>query len=107
MPILGRRSKGPDAEAGEGKAKRPATSGRVTPKGTESGRYTPPTPKEYKVSPRWVPVLMLTLLGLGMLIIVSNYLPDAGVLPGDTSNVWLLVGLGFITGGFITATRYR
>jgi Cell division protein CrgA len=105
MPILGRRSKGADAEAGEGKAKRPATSGRVTPKGT--GRYTPPVPKEYKVSPRWVPVLMLTLLVLGMLVIVSNYLPGAGLLPGDTSNVWLLVGLGLITGGFITATRYR
>ena len=107
MPILGRRSKGADAEAGEDKAKRPVASGRVTPKGTASGRYTPPTPKEYKVSPRWVPVLMLTLLVLGMLVIVSNYLPDAGVLPGDTSNVWLLVGLGLITGGFITATRYR
>lgn len=107
MPILGRRSKGADAEAGEGKAKRSVASGRVTPKGTASGRYTPPTPKEYKVSPRWVPVLMLTLLVLGMLVIVSNYLPDAGVLPGDTSNVWLLVGLGLITGGFITATRYR
>ena len=107
MPILGRRSKGADAEAGEGKPKRPVSSGRVTPKGTAGGRYTPPTPKEYKVSPRWVPVLMLTLLVLGMLVIVSNYLPDAGVLPGDTSNVWLLVGLGLITGGFITATRYR
>jgi hypothetical protein len=106
MPILGRRSKGADAAAGEGKAKRPPTSGRVTPKGT-TGRYTPPTPKEYKVSPRWVPVLMLTLLILGMVIIVSNYLPDAGLLPGDTSNVWLLVGLGLITGGFVTATRYR
>jgi len=108
MPILGRRSKGADAEAGEGKAKRPSASGRVTPKGTQAtGRYTPPTPKEYKVSPPWVPVLMLVLLISGMLIIISNYLPDAGILPGDTSNVWLLVGLGLITGGFITATRYR
>ncbi|HEX2040743.1 MAG TPA: cell division protein CrgA [Acidimicrobiales bacterium] len=106
MPILGRRSKGAEAEAGEGKAKR-SGSGRVTPKGTAGGRYTPPTPKEYKVSPRWVPVLMLALLVSGMLVIISNYLPDAGILPGDTSNIWLLVGLGLITGGFITATRYR
>jgi hypothetical protein len=106
MPILGRRSKGADADAGEGKAKR-STSGRVTPKGTSGGRYTPPTPKEYKVSPRWVPVLMLALLISGMIVIISNYLPDAGILPGDTDNLWLLVGLGLITGGFITATRYR
>jgi hypothetical protein len=84
-------------------------SGRVTPKGTQpqqqsSGRYTPPVPKEYKVSPPWVPVLMFTLLGLGMLMIVTNYL---GVLPGGAKNAYLLAGLGLITGGFITATRYH
>ncbi len=75
----------------------------MTPKG--SGRYTPPIPKEHKVSPRWVPVLMFTLLGLGLLVIVCNYL---GVLPpGEAQNKYLFVGLGLITGGFITATRYR
>ena len=30
-----------------------------------SARYTPPVPKELKVSPMWVPVLMFALLGLG------------------------------------------
>src|SRR5215204_4872289 len=48
-------------------------TGRVTPKGTtpagrrpsSSSRYTPPVPREQKVSPRWVPVLMFALLGLG------------------------------------------
>jgi hypothetical protein len=97
------------------------TSGRVTPKGTVSsrrvtsksgggasmqsqGRYTPPVPKEYKVSPTWVPVMMFTLLGVGMLMIVTNYM---GILPGGASNAYLLVGLGLITAGFITATRYH
>ena len=84
--------------------KRPA-SGRVTPK--QSGRYTPPIPREYRQSPAWVPVLMLTFLVLGMLIIISNYLPGAGVLPGDSNNLYLLLGLGLITVGFITATKYR
>ncbi|MEY2472448.1 MAG: hypothetical protein QOK28_1777 [Actinomycetota bacterium] len=95
-------------------------SGRVTPKGTTStrrvtqkgsgtsmqsqGRYTPPVPKEYKVSPTWVPVLMFSLLGVGMLMIVTNYM---GILPGGASNAYLLVGLGMITAGFITATRYH
>ncbi|MBA2608498.1 MAG: cell division protein CrgA [Actinobacteria bacterium] len=81
-------------------------SKRVTPKGSmpSSGRYTPPVPKEYKVSPRWVPVLMFTLLGVGMLMIVTNYL---GVLPGGAKNTYLLIGLGLITGGFVTATRYH
>jgi hypothetical protein len=94
-------------------------SGRVTPKGTTStrrvtqkggtsmqsqGRYTPPVPKEFKVSPMWVPVLMFSLLGVGMLMIVTNYM---GILPGGASNAYLLVGLGLITAGFITATRYH
>lgn len=104
MPLLRRRSKtDADAEPRDGKEKK--GSGRVTPKST--GRYTPPTPKEYKVSPTWVPVLMLALLVSGMLVIVSNYLPGAGILPGDTDNKYLLLGLGLITGGFITATKYR
>jgi hypothetical protein len=84
-----------------------ASSGRVTPKGTTSGRYTPPIPKEYKRSPTWVPVLMLTFLILGMVTIISNYLPGAGFLPGDSNNWYLLLGLGLITAGFITATKYR
>ncbi|MGH9178390.1 MAG: cell division protein CrgA [Acidimicrobiales bacterium] len=78
------------------------TTGRVTPKG--SHRYTPPIPREEKVSPKWVPVLMFTLLILGMLIIIANYL---GLLPGDAKNSYLFVGLGLITAGFITATKYR
>ena len=83
-------------------AARPAPGGRTTPKG--SGRYTPPIPKEQKVSPRWVPVLMFGLLILGMLVIVCNYLE---VLPGDAKNQYLFVGLGLITAGFVTATKYR
>ena len=88
--------------------------GRVTPKGggstrtaqapPASARYTPPIPRSQKVSPRWVPVLMFALLGLGVLLILTNYL---GVLPGGAKNSYLLTGLGLITGGFITATRYH
>lgn len=79
-----------------------SASGRVTPKA--SSRYTPPVPKSVKVSPRWVPVLMFALLIVGVLMIVINYM---GILPGGASNWYLLGGLVLITGGFITATRYR
>ena len=92
----------------------PAKSGRVTPKGgtvaktghmPTSGRYTPPIPQEYKVSPRWVPIVMGILLVAGMLTIIGNYL---NLLPGDDpSNAYLLGGLGLITAGFIVATRWR
>lgn len=88
--------------------------GRVTPKGGHqpersstppaSSRYTPPIPQEFKVSPRWVPILMFALLGIGLLVIFLNYL---GVLPGETKNSYLLIGLGFILGGIVTATQYR
>ena len=67
-------------------------------------RYTPPIPQQYKVSPRWVPILMFTLLGLGMVIIFVNYL---GLLPGGTDNKYLLLGLGGILGGIITATQFH
>ena len=92
--------------------KRKVQGGRVTPKGgpqnprrpDASSRYTPPVPIEMKVSPRWVPILMFALLGIGLLVIFLNYL---GVLPGGTKNTYLLVGLGAILGGIITATQYR
>ena len=110
-----------------------AKHGRVTPKGTtptakgsaakgsaakgpggkgaggvgmpSSGRYTPPIPQQYKVSARWVPIVMGILLIGGMLTIMLNYL---SLLPGgDASNSYLLGGLGLITAGFIVATRWR
>jgi hypothetical protein len=79
------------------------TSGRVTPKAT--GRYTPPVPKSEKVSSKWVPIVMFGSLGLGMLVILANYV---SLLPGDEpSNMYLLLGLVLITLGFISATRYH
>jgi hypothetical protein len=86
-----------------------APRGRVTPKGTgsnvTSGRYTAPIPREVKISPRWVPIVMGILLIGGMLVIVSNYLD---LLPGEgANNAYLLGGLGMITAGFIVATRWR
>jgi cell division protein CrgA len=79
------------------------TSGRVTPKATS--RYTPPIPKSEKVSPAWVPIVMFASLGLGMLVILANYV---SLLPGDgPSNMYLLVGLVLITIGFVTATKFH
>ena len=85
-------------------SKRPAPTPPKVDAGIASGRYTPPIPKEQKVSPRWVPILMFALLGLGVVVIVLNYLD---LLPGDTSNTYLLIGLGLITGGFVVATNYH
>ena len=91
------------------------TPGRVTPKGgparrtsagrqASTGRYTAPIPREFRSSPWWVPVLILTFFGLGLLSILLNYL---GLLPGGASNGYLFLGLALIVAGFIAATRYH
>ena len=58
----------------------------------------------HEPSPTWLAVLMFSLLGLGVLIIFFNYV---GWMPGGTSNGILLLGLGSILGGIITATQYH
>jgi len=100
--------------------KRPAptrrTGGRVTPKGgptkasgthtpEASTRYTPPVPKSAKTSPRWLPVVILVLIALGVLVIFLHYVDM--LVPGASSNWWLLAGLAFILGGILAATQYR
>ncbi|MGI9119051.1 MAG: cell division protein CrgA [Acidimicrobiales bacterium] len=101
-----------------------AATGRTTPKGTgakgagskgkagagvgrpsaSSGRYTPPIPKEQRVSPRWVPFLMFFFLVGGAAVILLNYV---SLLPGAPDNLYLLTGLGLILVGFIVSTRYH
>lgn len=71
---------------------------------SKRSRYTPPPPKKAPPSPMWVPVLMFTLLGLGMITVVVNYL---GLLPGGAKNPYLFLGLGLITAGFMLATQWR
>ena len=95
--------KPPHAKNASKSGKPGGSSGRVTPK--QTARYTPPVPKAEKVSPKWVPIVMFTSLGLGMLVILANYV---SLLPGgEPSNVYLLVGLVLITTGFVTATKFH
>ena len=65
---------------------------------------TPPKPKAAPPSKLWVPALMFSLLFLGMLIIVTNYF---GLLIGGENNAFLLIGIAYVTGGFIVATMLR
>jgi hypothetical protein len=88
--------------------KRRVSGGRVTPKGTRPDGYTPQQVshtghEDLPPSPLWVPVLMFGLLGLGVVVILLNYVGSFW----DTSNPILLVGLGMILSGIITATRYQ
>ena len=55
-------------------------------------------------SPRWFVVTMTSLMVLGVLLIVLNYLT---LLPGSVSRWYLWGGLGMIGAGFLMTTEYR
>lgn len=55
-------------------------------------------------SPRWYVVLMSSLMLIGVLLIVLNYLT---LLPGSVSKWYLWSGLGLIGGGFLMTTNYN
>jgi ABC-type siderophore export system fused ATPase/permease subunit len=89
----------------------------VTPKGTRPGqatptapahdavhtssRYTPPTPQSVKESPRWVPVVMLVLIGLAVVVILLRY------LVWTDTNVPVIAGLVLLLGGLFVATKWH
>ncbi|MFM2077329.1 MAG: Cell division protein CrgA [Actinomycetota bacterium] len=70
---------------------------------TPTSRYTPPARKDLYESPKWVPILMLVFIGLGVLAILSRYM-----IPAFTdTNLPVLIGLGFLLAGLFTATKWR
>ena len=83
--------------------KRKPQGGRITPKGTQQPGPHIASARSHKRSPVWVVVLLFSFLGAGSLLIILNYL---SIVPGgEASNLYLLIGLGFILGGIITATQ--
>jgi hypothetical protein len=70
----------------------------------ESSRYTPKQISKADLpSPRWVPVLMWTLLGAGAAVIIVNYTEFLWTQSG----LVLLGGLASILAGIMVATQYR
>ena len=55
-------------------------------------------------SPTWYIATMFSLMGVGTLVILLNYI---GLMPGNTNNTWLLVGLGGIAVGFGMTLNFR
>ena len=86
--------------------KRRVQGGRVTPKGTQPHNSRPVETVQHvsdEPSPPWVSYLMFGFFAVGMLVIFFNYTR----VFFDTHNGFTLLGLGFILGGIITATRLR
>ncbi|MGI9666855.1 MAG: cell division protein CrgA [Acidimicrobiia bacterium] len=84
----------------------PVSKGR---KGAKKARPTPPSHKPTAVdtkgaSPLWYVILMFGLMAVGILMILANYI---GIVPGGTSNTYLIVGLAMIGVGFAMTMNYR
>lgn len=65
--------------------------------------YIPPKPAKPPPSPRWVPVLGLALIGLGVLLILLSYVVPG--LPGGNTNI--IVGFVLVAAGLGTLSRWR
>ncbi|WP_394943787.1 hypothetical protein [uncultured Ilumatobacter sp.] len=66
-----------------------------------SARYTPKAQRRQLIPPNWIPVIMLTLLIGGGLLIMARYLIFTD------SNWPTLAGLIAILGGLYTATKWQ
>lgn len=67
----------------------------------------PPKPDPIKAkgpSPVWYVATMFALMGVGIIVILANYI---NVLPGGTNNTYLLIGLAGIAAGFGMTLNYR
>ena len=83
----------------------PITLPSVPRSKSKRSRYTPPPAKKAPPSQLWVPATMFTMLVVGVVVIVANYLQ---LLPGGSAeNRYLFIGLGLFTGGAILSTQLR
>ena len=72
--------------------------------------YIPPKPAKPKPSPRWVPVLGLGLIGLGIIVIILAYLAqglfaEGGLIP--IGNWALVAGFVMMAGGLLLLSQWR
>jgi hypothetical protein len=73
--------------------------------------FTPPSTAARRgagLPQRWIAPVMVTLLVLGLVWIVVYYIAGPSVPLMNSLGGWnLVIGMGLITVGFITATRWR
>ena len=71
---------------------------------TQSKKMSTQLSEDKGSSPRWFVLTMSSLMILGVLMIVLNYLT---ILPGSVSRWYLWGGLGMIGAGFLMTTNYN
>lgn len=60
------------------------------------------TPTRHRRTSRWIIPLVFGLWGIGVLVIILNYM---GIFGGQAQNPLLFAGLGLIALGFVFSTR--
>lgn len=78
---------------------------RIRKRGQKAGRQ--PKSGALGPSPPWLAPLMVGLFVLGLLWIVIYYVSNGGLPIDALDNYNLVIGLGFIIGGFIASTQWR
>ncbi len=82
---------------------RAITGERPVPKSkSKRSTYIPPKPPKPKPSPRWVPVVGIAGIGLGIVLIILTY-----VLGGVLPNWSIFVGFGLMAAGLLVLSRWR
>ncbi|MGI9018650.1 MAG: cell division protein CrgA [Euzebya sp.] len=66
--------------------------------------YIPPSKAKPPPSPRWVPILGTSLIGLGIFVILLNYIYPL-ILPGG--NYWIIGGFVFMAAGLAVLSQWR
>ncbi len=71
---------------------------------TQSKKISSQMSTSSQPSPKWYTILMTSLMTIGVMLIVLNYLT---LLPGSVSKWYLWSGLGLIGVGFLMTTNYN
>jgi hypothetical protein len=71
-------------------------------RGSKRSSYTPPAPPKPKPSPRWLPILGIALIGVGVTWVILTYIV---ALPGG--NVNLVLGFVLMAAGLLTLSQWR
>jgi Cell division protein CrgA len=95
---------GPGGASRKGRSTGRATTRAVKQPQTASARYTPPIPRNRKVSPKWMGVAILAAFVLGAAVIILSYVE---VLPDHGSGWYLAGGIVLMVTGLGLATQYH
>lgn len=71
-------------------------------RGSKRSTYTPPTPPRPKPSPRWVPIVGIALIGVGVVQVILTYIV---ALPGGNLN--LVMGFVLMGAGLLALSQWR